>query len=517
MSVYLCFHQYKMFPNQTVNFSDAVFPRVSDSSNLSNILVNNYNSEEEFAALFDDLKEGRIPDVEFNERSKIFKDTLPINFIYHITLENGSIGNDLLFTPSQRFVMKYIQKTLYDMKDSEYYQKLLEYFADRIMPQNTPNSKLFRFCGEVTIDRSRKIGIFTYDNHVEIYSKDSLINSQQTLTIDNLPKQSKLWEQTRTEISNGIYSPLIAVFRSFAALNSFDTLPLEVYSGFINYITSPDMTIVSQIMNKNIDDIEMPLATIFTYKNLHRRLLKFCIYHEVFTTKDPSHLMRMNSQSVKVVVDFLTSQIETLIDPGINKIKVEICKSFNFDFTQDDDPETINSFKKLVDIFIEGFINILPTIPSSIRYVLCIINEASKIKFKSLTFKGVFMAFFFRVIFPILCQPCPTDPPGLNVDIKKMAAFGKIMTSIFASEHQQLPHFSEIARLHEENVNKIFDRLTECNEPYDIIEQPSFKQACLMIDIIRKKCVKKISILTNESNRHSLILMLWLDLMKNIE
>lgn len=503
-----------MIPFRPINFSNAKFPQVSDSSPLSEILINNYHSEEEFAQLFKDLREGRIPEVEFNERSKIFTEVLPINFFNHIMLINGTLGDDSFFTPSQKFVMKYIQQTLYDMKDDEIYQRLLVYFADRIMPQNTSISKLFRFCGEITYEKSKKIGVFTYDNHVDIYLKDSLFSSQHTITIQHLPKQSKLWEKTRSEISNGIYSPFTAVFRSFSALTSFDTLPIEIYSGFIDYITSPDMMIASQLLTKNIDDIEYPLVTIFMYKNLHRRLLKYCIYREVFSTKDPSHLMRMNSQDVKVVIVFLTEQIKALIDPAINNIKVQISNHSNFDFTLNDQ-STIDSFKKLTDIFINGFIKILPIISSSIRYACSIINEASKAKFNSLSFKGVFMAFFFRVIFPLLCQPCPTDPPGLKVDIKKMAIFGKIMTSIFVAEQAQLSHFSEIAACHEESINAIFDRLTDCKEPYDIIETPSFKTACLMVDRIRKKCQKKN--LVFETNKHSSILMKWLDLIKNLD
>lgn len=504
-----------MFPYNIINFSDIDFPQVSDSSNLADILVKNYQSEEEFAAIFEYIKDGQIPDDKYDEISKIFKETLPPTFLYQITLENGTLGDKTLFSPSQKFVLKYIQKTLYEMKDHESYHKLLTYFADQIIPQFSNDSKLFKFCGEVKVDRFKKIGILTHDDQVEIYSKESLFSIQQTLPLEDLPKQSKIWEQTRRELANGPISPLITVFRSFSALNSFDTLPVDVYSGFINYITSPDMLIVNKLLNKNFEDIELPLVTIFSHKNLHRRLLKYCIFQEVFSTDDASHLMRMNSQEVKVVIDFLTSQIRTLIDPGINKIKADICKAFNFDFTQND-PETISSMKKLTDIFIEGFINILPMMPSSVRYVCCIINEASKVKFKSLTCKGVFMAFFFRVIFPLICQPCPTDPPGLSVDIKKMAAFGKIMTSIFVEEYSHLAHFSAIAGLQEENVGKIFDRLTECDEPYDMIDQPSFTEACLSVDKIRKKCQKKASVLAVDDCGHSKILMLWLDLMKNI-
>lgn len=505
-----------MLPYKPILFTDARFPEVSDSSRLSNLLLDNYHSEEEFSELFSDLKEGRIPDVEFNERSKIFTEVLPINFFNEISLLNGTLGDESFFSPSQKFVMKFIQRTLYEKKDDTNYQKLLEYFADRIMPQNQLNAKLFKFCGEITFERTKKIGVFTYDNHIEIYDRESLFTSQQTIAIQNLPKQNKLWEKTRSEISNGINSPLVAVFRSFSALTSFETLPVDIYSGFINYFTSPDMQIVSQILSKNIENIEFPLTIIFMHKNLHRRLLKFCIYREVFATTEPSHLMRMNSQDVKIVVVFLTEQIKALIDPAINSIKVEICKHSNFDFTLNDQ-STIESFKKLTDIFINGFLKILPVIPSSIRYVCSIINEASKVKFKSLSFKGVFMAFFFRVIFPLLCQPCPTDPPGLKVDIKKMAHFGKIMTSIFLAEQAQLSHFSEIASIHEDDINAIFDRLTDCPEPYDIIETPSYRTACLMVDKIRKKCYKKTANLLVETNKHSAVLMQWLDLMKNID
>ncbi|KAK8842094.1 Ras GTPase activating protein ira2 [Tritrichomonas musculus] len=505
-----------MIPISTNYFHDAGLPRVSDSSSLSNTLVNNYQSEEEFEALFDDLREGRIPDVEFNERSKIFSETLPINFFNHITLENGIMGIDTFFTPSQRFVMKHIQKLLCEMKDNENYHKLLNYFACQLIPQDAFDTKLFLFCGEVTINRTKSIGIFNSNNQIEVYAKKQLFSSHQTFSVNNLPRQSKSWEQTRAEVENGISSPLIAVFRSFSALSSFEVLPVEVYSGFINYITSPDLMVTSQLLNNDIDGIEFALLTIFMHKNLHRRLLKYCIYHDVFSTDDPSHMMRMNTKEVKIIVDFLTNQIQSLIKPAINTIKIQIVQSLDIDFSLTDE-ETIKSVKNITDIFINGFIQILPTIPSSIRYVCCVINQACKLRFKSSAFKGIFMAFFFRVIFPVLCQPRPTDPPGLEVDIKKMAAFGKIMTSVFLADQSSLPQFAEIARANEENVNMIFDRLTDCTESYDMIDTPSFATACKMLDKIRFKCQKKASDLIFDYSRHSQILIHWLDLIANYE
>lgn len=494
-------------------FKNAVLPEVSDSSNLSNLIVNNFETEEEFErTLFSDLKGGNIPDIEFNERSQIFSEALPINFLNHISLVNSQYSFKSFFTPSQRFVIKYIQKTLFEMKDDKNYNKLLNYFANHMIPKNEFTSNLFRFCGEVTINRSKKIGIFTNDNQIELYDKNTLFTIQQKLPISNLPKQSKAWEQTRAEIENGLNSPLIAVFRSFSSLNGVDVLPVEIYSGFINYITSPDMLVASQLLNQNVDEIELPLLTIFMFKNLHRRLLKFCIYHDVFSTDDPSHLMRKNSKEVKIVVHFLTSQMQSLIQPAINEIKKRICENIDIDFSLTDE-DTINSVQHVTSIFIEGIIQILPIISSAIRFVCCIINEACTIRFKSFAFKGIFMAFFFRVIFPILCQPRPTDPPGINVDVKKMAAFGKIMTSIFLSDQSSLAHFAGIEEDLQEKVNLIYDRLTDCEEPYDIIETPSFKTACVMVDSIRKKCNKKESNLVFDYLDNSQILIHWLDLL----
>ena len=383
-------------------FINAELPRVSDSSSLSDILVQNFQSEDEFEAIFDDLKEGNIPDVEYNQRSAIFSETLPINFLNHVALTTGNFCYDSFFTPSQRFVMKYIHKTLNEMKDNANYDRLLNYFANQMICHNEFNTKLFRFCGEISIGRSKKIGIYTYDNQIEIYDKTDIFTVQQKFPASNLQKQSKAWEQTSAEIENNIHSPLIAVFRSFSSLRSFEILPVEVYSGFINYITSPDMTVVNQLLRQDIDEIEIPLLTIFMHKNTHRRLLKYCIYHEVFTTSDPSHLMRINSKEVKIVIHFLTAQMQSLIRPAINTIKSKICQSLDIDFTLTDE-DTVNSVKHIADIFIEGFIQILPIISSSTRFVCCIISEACKLRFKSSAFKGIFMALFFRVIFPILC------------------------------------------------------------------------------------------------------------------
>ena len=500
-----------MDPSTNVNyFDDATLPDASDSSDLSNILVQNYQSEEEFESLFTDLKEGQIPDVEFNERSKIFSEVLPINFLNHLSLVHGKYSFNSFFTPSQRFVIKYIQRTLLAMKGHEHYNRLLNYFANHMIPRNEFNPTLFRFCGEVTLNRSKKIALITCNDQIEIYEKNNLYTLTQTIPASHLPKQSKSWEQTRAEIENGIYSPLIAVFRSFSSLNGCDILPVEVYSGFINYITSPDMSVSAQLLAKNVDEIEIPLLTIFMHKNLHRRLLKYCIYQDVFSTDDASHLMRKNSKEVKIVVHFLSCQMQGLIDPAINRIKEAICSSIDIDFTLTDE-ETVNSVKRVASIFIDGFISILPIISSAIRFVCCIINEACTLRFKSFAFKGIFMAFFFRVIFPILCQPRETDPPGLNVDVKKMEAFGKVMTSIFLNDHASF--FSEIDKVQQDKVNFIYDRLIQCDEPYDVIEQPSFKLACQMVDRIRKMCKKMESDLVFDYSMDSQILVHWLDLL----
>lgn len=504
-----------MIQSTSNNFSNALLPKISDSSSLSEFLINNYQTEEEFASLFDDLKEGQIPEVEFNERSSMFAETLPINFFNHLTLENGSLDINTFFTPSQRFVMKHVQKTLFEMKDDESYNRLLKYFADRMTPQHSINSALFRFCGEVTISKSKKIGIFTKDDQIEVYGKDSLLNFQQTFSPDKLPHQSKEWEQTKAELDNGISSPLIAVFRSFSALNSWDILPVEAYSGFINYITAPDLIVTGQMLNQNIEDIDIPLMSIFMHKNLHRRLLKYCVYDDVFSTEDTSLLMRRNSKEAKIVVDFLTNQIQPLIQSALNPIKVQVCQHIDFDYTQTDE-DTFNAVKDLTNLFITQFINILPVIPSSIRYACSIINEACQLKFKNNGYKGVFMAFFFRVIFPIFCQPRPTDPPDLHVDIKKMAAFGKIMTYVFVGEQgASLSHFAEITQMQQVNVKTIFEHLINCSEQYDFIECPSFKTACLMVDQIRRNCQKNASALIFDYHKPSQILIRWLDSMVN--
>lgn len=491
-------------------FSNATLPKISDSSNLSEFLINNYHTEEEFETLFDDLKEGQIPEVEFNDRSTMFSETLPINFFNHLTLEKGRLDINTFFTPSQQFVMKYVQKTLVEMKDNEFYEKLLHYFADRMTPQHSYHSSLFRFCGEVTINKSKKIGIYTNRDTIEVYGKDSLFNSQQIFSLDKFP-QTKEWEQTKAELDGGTFTPLIAVFRSFSSLNSWDTLPVEAYSGFINYITSPDLIVTSQILRQGIDDVDIPLMKIFMHKNLHRRLLKYCIYDDVFSTEDTSLLMRRNSKEAKIVVDFLTNQIQPLIKSTLNPIKEQVCRNVDFDFTSTD-PDTFNAVKNVANIFISRFTNILPILSSSIRYVCSIINEACQYKFENNGYKGVFMAFFFRVIFPIFCQPRPTDPPNLHVDIKKMAAFGKIMTYIFVGEQgASLSHFAEIAQMEQQNVNNIFEHLISCSEQYDSIDCPSFKTACLMVDQIRNKCQKKASDLIFDYHRPSQILIRWLD------
>lgn len=271
------------------------------------------------------------------------------------------------------------------------------------------------------------------------------------------------------------------------------------------------MIVTSQMLTQEIEDVDVPLMNIFMHKNLHRRLLKYCIYDDVFSTEDTSLLMRRNSKEAKIVVDFLTNQIQPLIKTALNPIKREVCGCVDFDFTSTD-KDTFNAVKNVVNIFITSFTNILPIIPSSIRYACSIINEACQYKFENNGYKGVFMAFFFRVIFPIFCQPRPTDTPDLHVDIKKMAAFGKIMTYIFVGEQgASLSHFVEIAQMEKENVNNIFEHLISCSEQYDNIECPSFKTACLMIDQIRKKCQKKTSDLIYGCHKPSQILIRWLD------
>ena len=127
-------------PDYTFNAS---LPRVSDSSILSNILVNNFQSEEEFEALFEDLRQGNIPDVEFNERSKILSEALPMNFFNHVSMENGNMPINAFFTPSQRFVMKHVQKFLFEMKNNENYSRLLNYFANQMFPQDSFSKKTF--------------------------------------------------------------------------------------------------------------------------------------------------------------------------------------------------------------------------------------------------------------------------------------------------------------------------------------------------------------------------------------
>ena len=450
------------------------------------------------------------PILDSSELNEILSKTLPLSFYNHITMENTNVNPDMFFSPSQQFIMKQIQKILVDLRGKPIFPNVLYYFAKRLMLSLTPDTSLFLFCGEISGNNGKKVGILKPNKKVDIYKKDGF-NPKQTISLKNVHSQEKMWEMTKVEAENDIYSPFIAVFRSFSALNKCQTLPIAAYSGFIDYITSADMTIVNHLLKQEIAGIEEPLIQIFMFKNCHRRLLKFCIYEDVFTTDDPNQLMRKNTIEMRIVVQFLTSQIQPLINTYINPIKVNICNIAHnqFDIENGNDP----NIKAAIDAFMNDFINTIPAFSSAIKFVLNCIFHSCEARFHNHGIKGIFMAFFFRVIFPLLCQPQPSDPAGIEVDIKNMAIFGKIMTYIFTANQQgkTLSHLSPLRDEQQDNISRLLTSLIDCTESFDAIHCPSMTDACQMVDELRRMCQNSAATLTFSAAKPSQILLQWLN------
>ncbi|OHS93801.1 hypothetical protein TRFO_02312 [Tritrichomonas foetus] len=495
------------------DFREAELPKTPDGSPLATFLFSRYSRADQVDELFRCFirEDGQFPEVDIPDINQILMQTLPPNFFIHLTMENiqdSNLSLESIFTPCQKYILKNIQNVLSQMKEKPYYKKILLYFAKRLKLPISLDASQFRFVGEMAMSKGKKVGILKADKTVDIYSK-ALLEPMQTITLAKLPSQAKEWEITKVETDNEIFSPLVAVFRSFSALNKCETLPIAAYSGFIDYITAPDMTVVSQLVKQDLPGIEFPLLTIFMFKNCHRRLLKYCVYEDVFSTEDPAQLMRKNSMYCRIVIDFLANQVQSLIIPYFNPIKRNICNSDSFDINS----PSVETIHKVTDIFVKGIIEILPMIPSTIRFVCSCIYDACEACYAGTGHRGVFMAFFFRVIFPIFCQPQPTDPPGIKVDIKQMAFFGKAMTYIFnLTNSRSLSRLQSIAEKQTSNIEMIFLALVTCNEAYDALTSPTMTKACQMVDEIRKNCQKRIADLSFATTAPTQVLVHWLDM-----
>jgi hypothetical protein len=317
------------------------------------------------------------------------------------------------------------------------------------------------------------------------------------------------------EHETGFYSEMQAICKSFGCTVGVKSLPPSVYMTFINYITSPDQCFISAILEQPKAEVEEPLRILFGYAGAHRILLKHCVYEEARSCREPNQIMRRNNAKVRIPLEFVKQQLSGLL-PMINTLKLALTRRPSFRL---DDPseENIEKIRGTFLLFLNSLLELGTVLPSSVRFVC-------KCVFDSFTFfqgdpalghRAVFMLFIFRVLFPMLTQTQPTDPPELKLDPLEMAQFPKLVTNMFVAERQLSAPIAALCTELRGRIGEIYATVTRCVEAGDVIPRPSHAAAVEAVDKIRALCAPNAHELAYAPPRPLAIVVAWLTTLAN--
>ena len=491
------------------------YPIKKDSTPLSNYIEIKSLSKLDIEKLFKELNEynGNLDIFLFPELKGIFSYTLTNSFYNIISSSSNSIyqfSNEFL-TNFQNFFINEIKKILINKKYSKEY---LDYFSLALEPFYSYKNSNIRFCGEVFYNKDKFIGILFDDLTVELHSIQEPDKIIHKVSYTNLKDLSINFEMIIAEIQSKLYFPKRILFRSFTSSSDFNKLPLSIYSLILNLLTDSNMSILGTIINSQVENIHESLLTIFSFLGIHRKLLKYCIYNDLNNISDPSQIMRGNSISNKCIIEFVKKQLFPLIPDYFIGIKTKLVSTpeFTSDSTKSDDLLII---EHMINSFIESIFNVIDLIPSSIRFTCKIAYEASICKYNDtkMGIRAIFMLFFFRVVFPLLCQPHSLDPPDMTMSLTQMTKLPKILACLFSTEkNENLINLKKIFIKQNEKINIIYDKLKNCNEPLDDLTKPNFEEVIDSIDKLRKRCSPFCSELSFAPDIPSPIIKNWLQL-----
>jgi len=497
-------------------------PISSDNSIVFNFLDYKCHGSKDILAFLSKINDETIINElsPLNDVNQFLSFILSAPFMSILTTSNMSIYPVLhkFLSPWPNHAIYSVVSILKAKKDSPLYPKYLDFMSLNLLPSLEPKGFSIRFFGDVFYGKERYFGVLNENRNLDLHSLTDTEKIVQTVHPDSVSSPNSFLEMTIAEMDLQMMTIPNIVFRSFASSISIGKLPLSLYSKIIDVITSPNLAILNRIVQSKIEGIYDPLITVFTFAGAHRRLLKYCAYHDMNSITDTHQIMRGNSTETKCVIEFVKKQVvqhfaETLT---MMKTKLMATPAFAIDSTNDDDIFIIDS---MISSFIKSIMSMLHSFPSSLRFVFRSIYEAGIHRFNQERFglRGVFMVFFFRVIFPLLCQPIPSDPPEMQMNIMQMTKLPKVLSNLLSSEKSESTvHLEATFETQKENIKMIYDRLIECDEPHDEIIKPSITEVIHAIDTIKTKCGPQCNNLAYMPLQPSFIIKHWLSYLQGL-
>ncbi|KAH0794731.1 hypothetical protein GPJ56_001278 [Histomonas meleagridis] len=438
--------------------------------------------------------------------------TLPTEFYAScINTATYIISNtERFFSPLQTRMMSIVQSILTKTKGRDSYQKYLDFFSLYLIPQfQRPNVFLV-----YSVSRSGhdEIAVLKNDGNVDFYSPKSIYSPKKTYPYSQLEYPDEDWKQMINDFENNKFSPSKSFFTSVKSVDQITTLPVAAYSAFCEYIISPDMSVLSALFARQVMEIDNDLITIFKFYGIHHRLVKYCVCKDVFKTIDEANIMRSNLIETKIIIGIIKNELEPFFQSIIIPLKTKLCAipTYNLDSKEDFD---LNIIDYTTSMFIDTISKLLTNVSLTTRFICRTIYDECLAKYKEEKYaqRGVFMIFFFRVLFPMICQPQDSDPPEIVINIQNSTLLPKLLTMVFSFESSNNENVDKIAEKYKKTIAGFFEILTNYKDSYDIIERPSFMDVMRAVDNIRKRAMGKIDDLIAYQLEPSLLLNNWLN------
>lgn len=509
------FHENQAETRRNCYFPEKETPTVSDGSQLAFYISNNIPLSK-IPALMENLRQTNDTAIDTTGYlGTLLSHVIPPEFFNHLTYSpsNNLPEAEFYFSPYQKYIMGFVRKIISEMKSDENYDKFLDCLSIYMMPKQYPSPSSILICGKVKYSARKYCGIFYPNGTIELFSPSNMFQAVKQINRADLPQQTSVeWEMTQAEYESNLYIPTLGLFRSISTLKSFKEIPFLAYSAFMDLMTSPNLKFLDSLFQANIADVEKSLITVFVFTGTHRRLLKHAILEDIFSTPDPEQIMRRNTVEQHIVNEFIIQQMNLMIDPTLNQIKVKLAATaaFNLDNSTEEDMEIMTM---MIDTFLEIMINVVHTIPSVVRFICKTIYIGIEERFGDTKYsnRGIFMALLFRYIFPLLCQPKPTDPAGLKIDPMHSSRILKVLTMVFNYEGKSFyKHIISLLESKQEKVQRVYNGLCEVPEDNDALPRPSLPQVMNDINELRRLFLPRIQELTYMPPKSTQIMRLWL-------